>query len=193
MREPKHAALSPAAFQRFLTWLDEGSDSGGERYLEIRRRLVSYFARKRCAIADELADDTLNRVARRLEEQGTITDAAPARYCYIVARFVFLEYLRRPELHPEALLTDVGSTPVASDPSVERRLEILDECLARLAAAERELIRAYYGGDQRGRIATRRALSEKLGLTQNALSIRACRIRSALEECVRRVAGMTGL
>jgi hypothetical protein len=53
-------------------------------------------------------------------------------------------------------------------------------------ASDRELIREYYRGDQRERIANRRALSAKLGLTQNALSIRACRIRSALEACVRR-------
>src|SRR5256885_3449554 len=85
---------SPTAFRQFLSWLDQGDDSGGERYVEMRRRLVGYFARKRCASPDELADETLTRVAKRLEEQGTITDVAPARYCYIVARFVFLEYLR---------------------------------------------------------------------------------------------------
>src|SRR5216683_127768 len=85
------------AFRQFLQWLDEGVDSGGEKYLEMRRRLVSYFDRKNCLSPDELADETLNRIARRLEEQGAITDVAPARYCYIVAKFVFLEYLRRAE------------------------------------------------------------------------------------------------
>jgi hypothetical protein len=186
VQEAKHATVGPAAFRRFLTWLDEGSDSEGQRYVEIRRRLVSYFQRKRCAAADELADDTLNRVARRLEEQGTITDATPARYCYIVARFVFLEYLRRPDLRSEALSAEAGPAPESGDAALERRLEILEHCLARLMASDRELIREYYRGDQRERIANRRALSAKLGLTQNALSIRACRIRSALEACVRR-------
>jgi DNA-directed RNA polymerase specialized sigma24 family protein len=186
VHEGDHATLGPAAFQRFLTWLDEGSDSGGQRYLEVRRRLVSYFRRKRCAAADELADETLNRVARRLEEQGTITDATPARYCYIVARFVFLEYLRRPERRNDALSEEAGPAAESPDAGLERRLEILEDCLARLTADERGLIRAYYRGDKRDRISNRRALSAKLGLTQNALSIRACRIRSALEACVRR-------
>ena len=76
-----------SALEHVLTWLDEGVDSGGEKYLEMRRRLVSYFDRKRCLSPDELADETLNRVARRLEEEGAITDA-PARYCYIVAKYV---------------------------------------------------------------------------------------------------------
>ena len=36
------------AFQRLLAWLDEGVDSRGEKYEEMRRRLVAYFERKRC-------------------------------------------------------------------------------------------------------------------------------------------------
>ena len=86
---------SEGAFRRLLGWLDEGVDSGGEKYLEMRRRLAAYFDRRNCPSPDELADETLNRVARRLEEQGTISETPPARYCYIVARFVFLEYVRR--------------------------------------------------------------------------------------------------
>jgi hypothetical protein len=54
--------------------------SGGQRYLDMRRRLVRYFERKRCLNPDDLAHETLNRVARRLEEAGQIVDAAPARY-----------------------------------------------------------------------------------------------------------------
>jgi len=72
----KHWILSQNAFQQFLDCLDEGADSGGEKYLEMRRRLVSYFDRRNCASPDELADETLNRVARKLEELGRITDSA---------------------------------------------------------------------------------------------------------------------
>src|SRR5215207_10640441 len=86
--------LSASAFDRLLRWLGEDADSDGRRYLEARRRLVAYFDRKNCPAPDELADETLNRVARRLEEEGTIECDTPARYCYIVARFVFLEYAR---------------------------------------------------------------------------------------------------
>ena len=93
----KHWTPSESAFRQLLNWLDEGADSGGERYLEIRRRLAGYFDRRNCLVPDELADETLNRVARRLEEQGCITDATPAHYCYITAKFVLLEHLREPE------------------------------------------------------------------------------------------------
>jgi DNA-directed RNA polymerase specialized sigma24 family protein len=174
---------TPRALRRFLTWLDEGVDSGGEKYIEMRRRLVSYFDRKRCLAPDELADETLNRVARRLEEEAAIADAPPSRYCYSVAKFVFLESLRRAE-HlpiPDSL---TSPQPDAASEAKERLLNCLDRCLKRLAPEERTLILDYYRGDERPKIEQRRALSARLGVSANALSIRACRIRHRLETCV---------
>ena len=66
--------LTQVAFGRLLEWLDEGLDSHGERYLEMRRRLVAYFDRRNRPDADELADETLSRIGRTLE-QDTVTKA----------------------------------------------------------------------------------------------------------------------
>jgi len=193
--EPKKDwVLTQGAFRRLLEWLDEGEDSGGQRYLEIRRRLALYFDRKNCLAPDELADETLNRVARRLEEEGTITSVAPAHYCYIVARFVFLEYLRKPAI--EELLPEGGARFGAigaadgddrqDEREKERWRECLTRCVQRLKPDHRELIVGYYSGEQRVKINNRRALAARLGITMNALSIRACRIRDKLEACVRK-------
>lgn len=178
------------AFRRFLEWLDEGADSGGQKYLEMHRRLVSYFDRKNCLSARELADETLSRVARRLDEEGAITGATPAHYCYIVARFVFLEYQR------QNLLLPIGAAelnaPLKADDSAENRVQMLrclEQCLSRLEPEQRELILGYYQGEQRVKIGLRRQLADRLGLTMNALSIRACRIRDRLEACVRACSG----
>ncbi|MEW6211961.1 MAG: hypothetical protein AB1631_26635 [Acidobacteriota bacterium] len=194
----KDWALTESAFNRFLRWLDEGADSSGEKYLEMRRRLVSYFDRKNCPSPDELADETLNRVARRLEEEGDIVDTPPARYCYIVAKFVFLEYLRRTERE-----SSLDQLPVSRHPSInpsamsereesqkreETLLDCLESCLRNLEPDNSELIFQYYTGEQRAKIDNRRALAARLNLTANALSIRACRIRSRLEACVSKCA-----
>jgi hypothetical protein len=56
----KDWTLSPEAFRRLLDWLDNGNDSGGQQYMELRRRLTAYFDRKNCACSDVLADETLN-------------------------------------------------------------------------------------------------------------------------------------
>jgi len=187
------------AFRQFLGWLDEGVESSGEKYLEIRRRLVLYFDRKNCSTPDELADETLSRVAGKLQEQGKITDLSPAHYCYVTARFVFLEHLRRPEQKQKSLeeLADSsgaqfersasgsGVLPNDKEDEKEELRDALERCLNTLAPADRELILEYYQGDGKTKIESRRRLGERLGLSANALSIRACRIRSKVEECVR--------
>jgi DNA-directed RNA polymerase specialized sigma24 family protein len=193
----KQWALTEHAFRQLLEWLDQGEDSGGQRYLEIRRRLALYFDRKNCTGPDELADETLNRVARRLQEEGTIISDEPAHYCYITARFVFLEYLRKPRI--EEGLDDTETRRMRSGPVAEldqdedeRKRETLLECLSRCVEAldpdHRDLIAGYYTGEQRAKINNRRAMAERLGITVNALSIRACRIRDKLEACVSKCA-----
>jgi DNA-directed RNA polymerase specialized sigma24 family protein len=189
--------LSETAFRRLLEWLDAGNETSGESYLEMRRRLTAYFDRKGCSAADELADETLNRVARRLEETGNIVATAPAQYCYTVARFVFLEQLQRPGRDPVSLdsLSEAARARVLGDIDAsgsdqrridETRLECLQRCLAQSEARDRELITQYYHGDQRSKIENRQSLAARLEISPNALSIRTCRIRSRLETCVRR-------
>jgi hypothetical protein len=171
-----------------LAWLDESGDADGQAYLQMRRRLVTYFQRKRCLTADDLADETLNRVARRLDEQGRITDASPARYCYIVAKYVLLEHLRDPDLRL-VRNPNVGERAHAGSagdsPAHERSLECLDRCLSALPCDDRALILEYYRDERGARIERRRHLAANLRLSANALTIRACRIRDKLERCVR--------
>lgn len=198
VEQKKEGALTPPAFRRLLNWLDEGTNSDGQRYLEMRRRLVAYFDRKNCSIPDELTDETLNRVTRRLEEEGVIESDTPAKYCYIVARFVFLEYLRGMQKE-RVLLADIRRRPrrgsIAASEATdtkevkERMLDCLEQCVGKLEPLNRDIIVRYYSGEERVKIENRRALAETLGITMNALSIRACRIREKLEVCVKQCAG----
>ncbi len=189
-----------SAFQHFLEWLDEGVDSGGEKYLEMRRRLIAYFDRKNCLSADELADETLSRVAQKVQEKGGIKDLAPAHYCYVTAKFVFLEYLRR---HAQGNI-GLDDLPAASQPrsedhdislfssdskNQEQLLDCLDQCLKKLSATDSQLILEYYQGEQQEKIQHRRKLGERLGLSANALSVKACRIRGKVEACVKECCG----
>jgi DNA-directed RNA polymerase specialized sigma24 family protein len=189
----KNWTITSDAFQRLLEWLDEGDDSDGHKYLEIRRRLVIYFDRKNCRAPDALADETLNRAARRLEEAGKIESESPAKFCYITARFVFLEHLRDGD-KKDVPLDDVLERSNAADDGEERKLkekmlDCLEQCTARLETISREIITDYYFGEERAKIDNRRALAQSLGISTNALTIRACRIRDKLQTCVRECAG----
>ncbi len=188
---PERPLVTDTAFTRLLAWLDEGIDSHGERYLDMRSRLVAYFDRRNRRFADELADETLTRVGRTLETSGSIAVTPPARYCYVVARFVLLEDIRRERRYvrvDQDRLTMIAAyeTVVADDTasSKERRLECLDRCLQMLRPDQQELAIEYYRDAKRQRIERRRGLAKRLGISINALGIRASRIRSALESCV---------
>jgi len=184
------AALTPLAFRRLLSWLDDGVDSHGERYVEMRRRLVSYFDRRDRWAAEELADETLNRVARTLEA-GAVAVTPPARYCYVMARFILLEDVRRSRRQvpmDESWQAAAGhgraAAADAARESRDERLDGLERCLLQLKPQRRELILEYYRDSGRRRIDRRRALAQRLGISMNALAIRACRIRDALMACV---------
>jgi RNA polymerase sigma factor (sigma-70 family) len=179
------------AFSRLLEWLDEGVDSHGERYVEMRRRLVSYFDRRNRPGADELADETLNRVARTLEEAGVIETTPPARYCYVVARFVLLEDFRRGRrqvgFDSQAAAAAKGASRVDPDEELEireERFDCLERCLQQLPPDQRELVVEYYRDAQRQGIEHRQQMANRLGISRNALGIRAFRIREALMKCV---------
>src|SRR2546423_614650 len=74
-----------------------------------------------------------------------------------------------------------------NEASVEKELrhKCLDQCIGKLDPASRDVITKYYIGKERAKIENRRSLAESLGISVNALSIRACRIRDKLEKCVR--------
>lgn len=194
--EPKkNWAITSGAFQRLLDWLDAGTPSDGQSYLEMRRRLISYFDRKNCPASEEFADETLNRVARRLEEEeGAIDSETPAKYCYITARFVFMEYLRGMDRASVSLDEiresgrEVRFARVEPDDrekeAKEKMLDCLEKCTDKLDSVSREIIISYYSGTERVKIENRRSLARKLDISVNALSIRACRIRDKLEVCV---------
>jgi DNA-directed RNA polymerase specialized sigma24 family protein len=187
------SVLTQIAFARLLEWLDDGTDSQGRTYLEMRRRLVSYFDRRNRPFADELADETFNRIGRTLETDGAIATTPPARYCYVIARFVLLEDIRRGS---RTVAVDEGRTAAVIERGLtnsgvseeallrEKRLTCLDRCLQELKPAQRDLAIEYYRDAKRQRIDRRRGIAERLGITMNALGIRASRIRTTLETCM---------
>jgi DNA-directed RNA polymerase specialized sigma24 family protein len=69
---------------------------------------------------------------------------------------------------------------------MKQRLDCLHRCISRLEDQERMLITAYYKEEQRSKIDSRKMLAESLGISLNALAIRACRIRDKLEECIQK-------
>lgn len=193
----KQWALSEVAFSKLLRWLDSDEQSAGEKYERLRQKLLLFFEHRGCPIPSELADKTLDRIARKLESGEIITIADPASYCYGVASKILKEFWRNPDRD----IVSLDYQPSASDPSgavVDKSAALIDEqekelnlshldfCLGKLSPEDRELIIKYYEGDHRDRINNRQQLSSKLNIPSGSLRIRALRIREQLYECINR-------
>jgi RNA polymerase sigma factor (sigma-70 family) len=175
----KNWAMTQESFDRLLRWLNPEREAAGMKYEDIRRRLIKFFTCRGCREAEDLADETINRVARRLAEIAETYRGDPAPYFYGVAQKVYLEYLRRrpaPKSPPPA--------PPAPEEE-EPEYECLERCMQRLPEESRDLVLQYYQEEKGVRIDHRRRLADRLGIALNALRIRVYRIRAGLQECVR--------
>lgn len=173
----KEWVLTQEAFDALLGWLDPSRDLAAQRYESIRRRLITIFSCRGCLEAEDLADETINRVINKLPEIQPTFTGDPARYFYGVANKVHLEYIRtpRPPVSPEAEFRSVES---------EQEFECLDRCLNKLSSENRALVLSYYHEEKHAKIEHRRALAANRGIALNALRIRAHRIRASLQQCV---------
>jgi hypothetical protein len=53
-------------FEQLLTWLDPDRDIAGQKYEVIRTRLIRVFELRGCFKAEELTDETINRVTAKI-------------------------------------------------------------------------------------------------------------------------------
>jgi DNA-directed RNA polymerase specialized sigma24 family protein len=173
----KDWVLTQESFEALLTWLDSNRDIAGQKYEQIRTRLIKIFACRGCNESEDLADETINRVTHRLREIGATFTGEPALYFFGVANKVYLEYLRK---------RPTPSLPMATESSEEAELQsqCLDRCIGQLTLVNRELVLQYYQENKRAKIEHRKHLADHLGIAVNALRIRAHRIRRSLQNCV---------
>ena len=174
----QESSPTQAAFDSLLAWLDPDRDQAGKKYEYIRSRLIKIFACRGRHDAEELADETINRVTLKAAKIAGEYVGDPALYFYGVAHKVYLESVRK---RPAPLPPPPPPQPSAEG---EQEYECLERCMEKLPPDSRELILEYYQNDKKMKVEYRKKLAERLGIAQNAVRIRAYRIRLALQSCV---------
>jgi RNA polymerase sigma factor (sigma-70 family) len=179
----KGDGLTPEELEALLTFLDPDREKAAEIYETIRRRLVRLFEWRGLAFPEDLADETINRVARRIAGGVEVRSENPYGYFCGVAHLVCKEVMRRAARERIALdQGDWAPPPPDEEEESDGRLECLRRCLSHLPGDQQRLVLRYH--QEQDHIRSRQALSQELGIPMNALRIRVHRIRRKLEDCV---------
>lgn len=176
-------SLTQRALDRLLERLGPDRDAAGREYDALRARLADYFDCKGVQRPESAADETLDRVARRVDEGELIEQVQP--YTYGVARYVLLERLRLQLREQRASAGAAQEWLVPPDAAEEARIACLTRGLEALPPADRELILAYYESAGGPRREGRKMLAERLGIRYEALKTRAHRLRLRLDAFMR--------
>jgi DNA-directed RNA polymerase specialized sigma24 family protein len=172
-------AINEESFASLLAWLDPDVEVAGQKYEVIRAGLIRIFVSRGFSDAEDLADETINRVMKRLPEIQDTYVGEPARYFHGVSRYIIREMMRRKEVAVEDVPGVSAEAEVHSD-----EYDCLLKCLRFLPSDRRELILDYYIYDGRDKIAQHRRMASELGITDGALRGRAHQVRGNLEKCI---------
>ena len=175
--------LTQEAFDKLLLALGGEREKGGEKYLEIRSNLTRFFEWRGCPFPEDHADETFNRVAKKVAEGEEILN--PSGYAMGVARLLLLEIIKGRQREQSALteLSTASEAYTESDDG-ESRLMCLRDCLQTLSQENRDLILQYYQGEKSDKIKNRKQMMERMGIPVNTLRMRALRLRERLQGCV---------
>lgn len=172
---------------KILDVLGPGEEAAALEYRRLHQRLSRLFEWNGAEDPTALADEAMDRLARRaLEQDAHEPIQNPAAFALKIARFLLLEESRRQQKKLEALRL----WNVQHRESVPTEAELIDaalqQCLAKLQPERRSLIEQYYLHSGKDKAVFHRKLADELGLTVNALRNRALRARQELEACLRK-------
>lgn len=176
---------------RLLMRLDSEPANAWEKYRGLRCRLMKFFEWNQCPFPEELADEVLDRVARKPQDEE-IRDVS--EFVVGVARNLRLESYKKSqrETHIEdrpggqESLADPRDheQEIVADLDHQNSLACLRECLGNLRSADRTLALDYYSAQDEKQKVHRQKLASAAGITMIALRVRANRLREKLEQCV---------
>jgi RNA polymerase sigma factor (sigma-70 family) len=173
-------ATTQESFDALLVWLDPDREVAGQKYETIRTGLIRIFVSRGFSDAEDLADETIDRVMKRLPDIQATYEGPPAKYFIGVARYIIKERNRLKEIATDEFPVQLTDASHESD-----AYDCLLQCLKFLSRENHHLILDYYSYSGHDKVETHREMANELGITENALRLRAHHIRAKLKQCVR--------
>jgi DNA-directed RNA polymerase specialized sigma24 family protein len=181
--------LTQHRFDLLLSHLAIDTADSASRYEMLRGRLVVFFSRRMVAFPEDLADEVLDRLARRLEEGEAI--ARIEGYALGIARHILQEHYVRNDRETaagEEFHGNVSRQTLTTDEeeAEEIRLERMKHCFDRLPRGDQKLLSEYCLAEGSSKIAVRKRLADARSMTQAALRKRVFLLRGMIQRCMKR-------
>lgn len=180
----KGDGLTQKGFENLLALFSADRDEAGEKYEAARAGLQRYYRFKGCSDVLTLTDETMDRVAAKLEAMDGNIEVNPNAYLLGFASNIVMEYRRaivKEREYNENLHSRADSTE--SDRK-EYEGNCLNHCLSKLSKKDREMLVSYYtarGAEKRRR---RDSLCKRLGCTVGALYTQIHRLKMSVRGCL---------
>jgi RNA polymerase sigma factor (sigma-70 family) len=195
-KSKRHSQLTQEKFDKLLLALNPDRMVAAEKYEHIRQAMITFFSFRGASDPEELADETLNRVASRLADGAEIFSNNPASYFYGFARNIWFETITRKNKFQSLDETFANQKSSALNPhevlekqEKERDFEIrrthLNRCLQNMAPKDRELLVEYYQDSGAVKIENRQVLAERFGISLKTLRNKTALLRAKLANCVK--------
>ena len=193
------ANLTPESWSSLFDFLDPARPSregpgrdaaAASKFIEIRRKLECYFAARGCPDAEDLAIETMLRVAAKGGQVDRAGFADATGYFYGVARNVLHEWRRRQQSDDaarDAVRAELGRAafpPTAAWDERERVHRYLARCLAKLGGRDSRRLLSYYGASGAASIAHHKQIAAEAGKSVNSLRIEVHKLRKAVRDCL---------
>jgi hypothetical protein len=177
-------SLTEESFEKLLTWLDSNREEAATKYERVRLRLIKYFVCNGCGDRDEeVADETIDRVATKLERNEIPEPFTGDKVLYFLA---FARNIRREQINDLKPLPLPVIEPVDSEDEDGSEDEdiCLYKCLPMLRDEDRLLAIDYYRCEKSTKVEHHKKLAKSVRLTLPGLRTRIRRIRERLRPCI---------
>lgn len=180
---------------RMLALLHDDPGRAEQEFLTLRRKLVKFFEWRGCSVPDDLADESIFRVASQLGEGLVIQSSQPRCYFYGVARNVLREYWDAGRKEPSEIDGIGHTTHLSVDPDEmaeresermrrEQLIDRIEACIESLPPESRAILREYFCRAGHDKIVARNQLAQRMNISINALRLRVLRLKQDLRRCV---------
>ncbi len=182
----KRWSVDRSGLEHLLDVFHPDREQASLAYEALRQRLIRFFEWNHSDTPQELADETLDRLARRLSDsEDEILN--PTKFAVGIARLLLKEHFREKDRREAALATMAESYSEHAKREIEsayqeERLAALEQCLRAIPEPNRNLIERYFSAEGRAQIQQRQRLAEEYGISSNALRNRVLRIRMELQK-----------